>query len=210
MLIDSDRSKQIGKEVRNMKTAVKKMLALALTLVLTVGLAQTPVAAAESSSPTTAVREPVTQAQVTAAANTSGIVVTANVRENGNATVTSVEATKKKTVTISSTVTVDGVKYTVTNIGAKTFANATKATKVVIPKTIKRVNAKAFSSLSKTVKTIQFNTTKAPEIAKTAFKGTSTKNLTIKVSKNMSAKELKKFKAALKKAGFKGTVKKLA
>jgi hypothetical protein len=125
-------------------------------------------------------------------------------------TVTSVKKTKKKTVTLSSKITVDGLKYTVTNVGARAFKNATEATKIVIPSTIKRVNRFAFSGLSKTVKTIQFNTTTAPEIAKSAFKGTSTKNITITVTKKMSSKEYAKFKKALKAAGFKGTIKRMS
>ena len=47
------------------------------------------------------------------------------------------------------------------------------------------------------------------KVAKTAFKGVNTKKMTIKVS-GMSAKQLKAFKAQLKKAGFKGTVKKVS
>lgn len=47
------------------------------------------------------------------------------------------------------------------------------------------------------------------KVDKTAFKGVDTKKMTIKVS-GMSAKQLKAFKAQLKKAGFKGTVKKVS
>ena len=43
------------------------------------------------------------------------------------------------------------------------------------------------------------------KVAKTAFKGVNTKKMTIEVS-GMSAKQLKAFKAQLKKAGFKGKV----
>jgi hypothetical protein len=144
---------------------------------------------------------------VTGKKTASGFTFTGNTRKDGTMTVTSIKKTTKKTVKLSSKITVDGLKYTVTKIGANAFKNATKATKIVIPSTITRVNAKAFSGLSKTVKTIQFNTTKAPEIAKTAFKGVSTKNITITVTKKMSSKEYKNFKKALKAAGFKGTIK---
>ena len=41
------------------------------------------------------------------------------------------------------------------------------------------------------------------KVDKTAFKGVDTKKMTIKVS-GMSAKQLKAFKAQLKKAGFEG------
>jgi hypothetical protein len=191
-----------------MKKAVKKALALALAVVVAVGAVQTPVAA--SSSPTTVTRQPVAQTNVTASATTKGeepVVETGNTHASGNVTVTSVTETDKSVVTIPSKTTFNGVTYTVTNIGANTFENATEATRVVIPKTVKRINKQGFSGLAKTVKTITFNTTKAPQVAKTAFKGTSTKKITITVPKSMSKKELKKFKAALKAAGFKGTVK---
>jgi hypothetical protein len=188
-----------------MKKAVKKALVLALAAALALGGTQTSVAAA-TSSPTTTVTT-VKQNDVVASKSSTGITATVDTKKDGTAKLETIKKTTKKTVTINSTVKVDGVKYTVTTIGDNAFKNATKATTIVVPKTITKVNAKAFSSLSKTVKTIQFNTTKAPTVSKTAFKGTSTKKMTIKVSSKMSAKELKKFKKALKAAGFKGTVK---
>ena len=93
---------------------------------------------------------------------------------NGTATVKALPKTTKKSVTVASKVVVDGVSYKVTAIGAKAFANATKATTVTLPASIKTIGAQAF-----------------------------------KVS-GMSAKQLKAFKAQLKKAGFKGTVKKVS
>ena len=56
-----------------------------------------------------------------------------NTSSNGTATVTAEKKTTKKSVSVASKVTVDGVKYTVTKIGANTFANAKKATKVTLP-----------------------------------------------------------------------------
>ena len=113
---------------------------------------------------------------------------------NGTATVKALPKTTKKSVTVASKVVVDGVSYKVTAIGAKAFANATKATTVTLPASIKTIGAQAFTG-AKSVKT--------------AFKGVDTKKMTIKVS-GMSAKQLKAFKAQLKKAGFKGTVKKVS
>ena len=49
---------------------------------------------------------------------------------NGTATVKALPKTTKKSVTVASKVVVDGVSYKVTAIGAKAFANATKATTV--------------------------------------------------------------------------------
>jgi hypothetical protein len=160
---------------------------------------------------TTTTRQPVAQNNATASAasgETTTVVETGNTHASGNVTVMSVNKLKKTTVyTIPSKVNFGGVSYTVTNIGKKTFANATNATRVVIPKTVKRINKQGFTGLAKTVTKITFNTTTAPQVAKTAFKGVNTKNITITVPKAMSAKELKKFKKALKAAGFKGTVK---
>ena len=109
-----------------------------------------------------------------------------NTSSNGTATVTAVKKTTKKSVSVASKVTVNGVKYTVTKIGAKTFANA-------------------FTG-AKSVKTIVINSKKAVSVSKTAFKGVDTKKMTIRVT-NMSKNQLKAFKENLKKAGFEGKVK---
>jgi Sec-independent protein translocase protein TatA len=190
-----------------MKRVVQKALAIALAGALVFGSAKVPAIASEVSSPTTTTRQPVAQKAVTASKTSSGLTPTVNTAKSGAATFVDTGKTKKKTITVNSTVKVDGVKYTITTIGAKAFENATKAETIVIPKTVTKINSKGFSKLAKTVKTIQFNTTKAPTVSKTAFKGTSTKKMTITVSKKMSAKELKKFKKALKAAGYKGKVK---
>ena len=123
------------------------------------------------------------------------------------ANVKALPKTTKKSVTVASKVVVDGVSYKVTTIGAKAFANATKATTVTLPASIKTIGAQAFTG-AKSVKTIVIKSASV-KVAKTAFKGVNTKKMTIKVS-GMSAKQLKAFKAQLKKAGFKGTVKKVS
>lgn len=188
-----------------MKKVIKKVLALTLAGALAFGGVQTSAYAA-TSSPTSAVVT-VKKNDVKAEKTKSGITSTVDTKKDGTAKLETIKKTTKTTVTIESYVKIDGVKYKVTSIGDNAFKNATKAKTIVIPKTVTKINSKAFSSMSKTVKTIQFNVTKAPTVSKTAFKGTSTKNMTITVSKKMSAKELKKFKASLKAAGFKGTVK---
>ena len=133
-----------------------------------------------------------------------------NVKADNGAKVSTVKAlpkTTKKSVTVASKVVVDGVSYKVTAIGAKAFANATKATTVTLPASIKTIGAQAFTG-AKSVKTIVIKSASV-KVAKTAFKGVNTKKMTIEVS-GMSAKQLKAFKAQLKKAGFKGTVKKVS
>lgn len=59
---------------------------------------------------------------------------------------------------------------------------------------------------AKKLNTISMNVKKSITVKKGAFKGLNTKKMTIKVSKKMSAKELKKFKKVLKAAGFDGKV----
>ena len=76
-----------------------------------------------------------------------------------------------------------------------------------LPASIKTIGAQAFTG-AKSVKTIVIKSASV-KVDKTAFKGVDTKKMTIKVS-GMSAKQLKAFKAQLKKAGFKGTVKKVS
>ena len=110
---------------------------------------------------------------------------------NGTATVKALPKTTKKSVTVAS----------------KAFANATKATTVTLPASIKTIGAQAFTG-AKSVKTIVIKSASV-KVDKTAFKGVDTKKMTIEVS-GMSAKQLKAFKAQLKKAGFKGTVKKVS
>ena len=60
---------------------------------------------------------------------------------------------------------------------------------------------------AKSLKTIKLDITKSITVEKGAFGKLNTKKMTIKVSSKMSKKELKKFKKILKKAGYKGKVK---
>lgn len=132
---------------------------------------------------------------------------TVDTKANGTAEVGAVVA-KKSTATVPSKVTVKGVTYTVTVIKAKAFAKkAKKAKKIVIPATIKKVNKKGFTGTKK-LKTIIVKGTKSFTVKKGAFKSVNSKKITVKVNKKMSAKEFKKLKKNLKKAGFKGKIKK--
>ena len=180
-----------------MNKFVKKLLVGILAGTMLLGSVATSYAA---TSPVVSPTKPVTETGVKADNGTK-----VNTSSNGTATVTAVKKTTKKSVSVASKVTVDGVKYTVTKIGANTFANAKKATKVTLPATIESIGAKAFTGV-KSVKTIVINSKKAVKVSKTAFKGVDTKKMTIKVT-NMSKKQLKAFKENLKKAGFKGKVK---
>lgn len=178
---------------------------LAGMMAAAVAMTAVPVVSFAATSPSVSV-EPVKQTEVTAEKK-NGIEITVNTTKDGKATIDVIEATEKKSVTVASKVTVDGVSYTVTKISANAFTNCTKASKVTLPSTITTIGAKAFSG-NKTIKNIVLSSKKAPTISKTAFKGASTKNMTITYSAKMSKSEVKKLKTALKKAGFKGTVKK--
>lgn len=117
---------------------------------------------------------------------------------NGNKTVEYNKADKKaKKATIPPTVTVNGVKYQVTSIAAKAFANDKKLTKVVIPESVRSIGKQAFSGC-KNLKTIIIQTpylTKKSVGAK-AFKGIPAK-ATIKVPK----KQKKLYQKILKAKG---------
>lgn len=178
--------------------AMKKVLVCTMAAALALGTAATAGAAA---SPTTSV-EPEAQSNVKAD-NGSKVSTT----DSGKATLNAVKKSSKKKVSVSSTVEVDGVEYTVTTIGAKAFANCKKATQITLPKTIKKINKNAFKGAKK-LKTIVLKGTKVITVKKGAFSGLKTKKMTIKVSKKMSKKNFNKLKKALKKAGFKGKVKK--
>lgn len=167
--------------------AVKKVLVCALSSVLMLGT----LASAAPQSPTISV-EPTKQTNVTAEPS-NGITSTVDTKKDGTAKLSTVKATSKTSVTISSQVTVNGVKYAVTEIDANAFKNCTKATKVTLPATITKVNANAFAGAKK-LKTIVLPVTKAITVEKGAFKGLNTKKMTIKVSKKMTKKQLKKFK----------------
>lgn len=182
-----------------MVKAMKKVLVCAMAAALTLTTAAG--ASAASASPSTSVK-PVAKEDVKAS-NGSKV----STKKNGTATLGEVKKTNKKSVSVSSTVKVNGVSYKVTTIDAKAFANAKKATRITLPATITTIKAGAFTGAKK-VKTITLNSKKAVTVKKGAFKGVNTKKMTIKVSKKMSKKELKKLKKTLKKAGFKGKVKK--
>ncbi len=186
-----------------MNKAWKKIVAC--TLAAAVVLAPVSVSQAAVGSNTNGLRTE-NKKNVTAK-KTNGVTPIVDTKKNGTATFKAVKKTSKKSVTVSSTVTVKGVKYTVTTIGAKAFSKAPKAKKVTLPATVKTISKNAFTGAKK-LKTIVLKGKKSIKIKKGAFKGLKTKKMTIKVNKKMSKKELKKLKKALKKAGFKGKVKK--
>ena len=180
-----------------MKKLMKKALVGILAATMMLGSVCTAYAATGSATEAPA---PTKQESVKADNGTK-----VNTTSKGTATVTAVKKTTKKSVSVASKVTVDGVKYTVTRIGAKAFANAKKATKVTLPATIERIGAKAFTG-AKALKTIKINSKKV-KVDKAAFKGVNTKKMTIQLPAKATKDEKKALKKAFQKAGFKGTFK---
>ena len=180
-----------------MKKLMKKALVGILAATMMFGSVCTAYAATGSA---TVAPAPTNQESVKADNGTK-----VNTSSKGTATVTAVKKTTKKSVSVASKVTVNGVKYTVTEIGAKTFANAKKATKVTLPATIERIGAKAFTG-AKALKTIKINSKKV-KVDKAAFKGVNTKKMTIQLPAKATKAEKNALKKAFKAAGFKGTFK---
>lgn len=180
-----------------MKKLMKKALVGILAATMMLGSVCTAYAATGSATEAPA---PTKQESVKADNGTK-----VNTTSKGTATVTAVKKTTKKSVSVASKVTVDGVKYTVTKIGANTFANAKKATKVTLPATIKSIGEKAFTG-AKALKTIKINSKKVT-VSKAAFKGVNTKKMTIQLPAKATKAEKKALKKAFKDAGFKGTFK---
>ena len=107
-----------------MNKFVKKLLVGILAGTMLLGSVATSYAA---TSPVVSPTKPVTETGVKADKNTkTGITSTVNTSKNGTAKITAVAKTAKTSVTIASTVKVDGVSYTVTAISAKAFAKCTK------------------------------------------------------------------------------------
>ena len=110
--------------------------------------------------------------------------VTVRTSTDGTAKVIKLPSGKKK-ITIPTVVKIDDVKYMIVSVGKKAFKGMKK-------------NA-----------VISINTKQPVNIEKNAFKGINSRKVVIKVNKKMKNSNLKRFKKILKKAGFKGKVKKV-
>ena len=126
-------------------------------------------------------------------------------RSDGSVKLTSVTS-KSNNVVIGSTVKLNDKKAKVTAIGANAFKNCPKMTSLTLPKTLRLIGKNAFKG-AKNLKVIKLNITKSIKVVKGAFAGLNTENMTIRVSKKMSANEVVKFIKVLRKAGFRGKVK---
>ena len=111
---------------------------------------------------------------------------------------------KKKSLTqikVAAVVTINGVKYKVTSIGAKAFKGNKKITKATIGKNVKEIGANAFAKCPK-LKQVTINSTVLKTIGKSAFNGD--KKLTKVIIKSTKLKKVGK-KAFARKGGKKLT-----
>ena len=184
-----------------MNKFVKKLLVGILAGTMLLGSVSTAYAA---NSPATAPKTE-TNSGATAEKTSSGITPTVNTSKKGFARITEIAKTSKTTVTVPKAVTVNGVSYKVTIIGAKAFDNCDKAKTVSLPATITTIGSKAFTG-AKALKTIKINSKKV-KVDKAAFKGVNTKKMTIQLPAKATKDEKKALKKAFKAAGFKGTFK---
>ena len=139
----------------------------------------------------------------------SGVKVT-SANDSYKATKTSVSTktleytgtdSKKSSITVPNTVTIDGVTYKVTSIAKNAFKNNKKLKKIIIGSNIKTIDVNAFSGC-KNLKSITIKSKNVKTIGKNAFKGIKS-NAKIKVP----ASKVKKYKKLLEGKGLKKTVK---
>lgn len=205
--------------------AMKKMLAAALAAAVAVTCVL-PAYAADPSD--TGSKKPVTSVEQTAKPTDTGLKPVVSTSSDGTAKIDEIKGAKKKTsVTAPKKVTVNGVKYTVTEIAADAFAKCGKMKDLTIPSTIKTIAKGALNGTSKLTKLTlkgkpevkkgalkgaenlkKITLTNTVTFKKGAFKGLDTKKMTVKISRNMSAKKFKAYKKELRAAGFKGKIKK--
>lgn len=124
-------------------------------------------------------------------------VTNANTDGSGTVTVTGTTSKKITSVSIGSTVTVNGVTLKVTKIASNAYKGCTKLKKVTIGANVSSIGSKAFYGC-KNLKSITIKTTKLTKkkVGNRAFKGINAK-ATIKVPKS----KLKSYKSILKAKG---------
>lgn len=127
--------------------------------------------------------------------------VTKSDAADGTVTVTELLNKKQTKIVIPETVQKDGVTFRVTAIKENVFRGNKKIKNVAIGANITKIGAKSFFGCKK-LKSVVFMGLKAPKTGKQAFAGIK-KNCKITVPKEISKKDFKKFKKAVKSAGAK-------
>ncbi len=121
-------------------------------------------------------------------------VTSAKTNGNGTVTVTAPKSKSVTSVTIPATVTINGVSFKVTKIGASAFSGCTSLKSVSIGKNVQSIGKKAFYNCKK-LKTITIKGKKLTSVGNNAFKGIkSTAKIKVPSSKLSSYKKLLKGK----------------
>ncbi len=165
---------------RKMKRILKRAATLALASTLVLGAVPAMAADNSTKSPTQAKEEQFVAKKV------KRIIYWYNTTTKGTATSFKVIKNRKnvKVAPIVDYVILNGKKYKVTKVGKNTFKGCKK------------------------IKKFSYRPTKALKFAKGAFNGVDTKKTVFIVNKKMKASQFKLLKKRLKKAGYKGTIKK--
>ena len=185
-----------------MKKAVKRGMACMCMMALTFQ---------NSGAHTAAVRSPVqsiqpADTQNAAAEKSNGVVCRVDTNRDGTAGLAKVSQTDRQHIIISSKLTVGGVSYTVTTVGARAFANCAQMKRLTLPDTIKTILARAFTGADK-LETIVLTGSNVVDFNINAFRNLDTKNMTIEISGGLTDEQFEQQKENLKAAGFEGRIK---
>lgn len=157
-------------------------MAVLMTLALVFSLAMSTAFAA--TSPTSG-NKPVTKSNAGYTSETK--TGTCSTYKSGKATIKTIKMKKAKKYAYFGVITYNKVKYNVYKVNKNAFSKTKKSIR------------KKLKGIKIYYKNVRF--------AKGAFKGLSTRKMTAYVKKNISKSAYKKIKANLKKAGWKGKVK---
>ncbi len=183
-----------------MRKTMKRILACTLAAALSLGTAVASMAAAPSP---TVPMEPVDHTNIT---SDDGFY-TVSTNKKGTATLKGAKRLKKKTkMSVPGWLKVQGVRYKVTRINGKSLKNWTKVKTLIFSKNVTLIKKYAFSNC-KSLKTIVLRSKNVTNVKKNAFKGLNTKKMTVKIKGKLPLKKFKKQQANLRKAGFKGAIK---
>ena len=102
---------------------------------------------------------------------------------------------------VAASISINGVKYTVTEVGAKAFKGIKTLKQITLSKNIKTIGKQAFSGCKKLSKVV-VKSTVLKTIKSGAFKGTSKKMTVTFKSKKVKAKTRKALLKKMQKAGM--------
>lgn len=112
---------------------------------------------------------------------------------------------KSGKIVVGSTARIGGYRFKITAVSAEAFKDCKSMTTLTLPKTINFIGKKAFKGCEN-LKVIRLKTSKAIRVVKGAFDELETKDMIIRVNKEMPAKQVAELTKRLQEAGFKGRV----